>query len=148
MLGVACGVLLNGHQVRHAAAFFKLAAHQMSLAFRCNHHDVNILRRNDIFEVDIKTVTEAECLSRLQNRGDLFLINLRLYFVRHRYDNQSGALAGRFYIRRLETVPLRELEVVCSFQFRYRHLDSAVAQILAVRMSLAAVTDNCYLLAF
>jgi len=147
LLGGARGVLLHRDQARHAAALLVLAADQMSRPLRRDHDDVDVLRRHDVLEVDVEPVAEPEGLASLEVWGDLAGVDLRLHLVRQRHDDQGRPFHRGLDVARLEAVLDRQLVVVRPLQLRDRHLDPAVAKVLAVGMTLTPISDDCYSLA-
>ena len=56
---VSGGVLINRQQGRNSVALAVNPAQQMARALGSNHHDVDILRRLDGFEMDTEPVRDA-----------------------------------------------------------------------------------------
>ena len=119
----------------------------MARALGGDHDHVDVLRRHDVLEVDVEAVAEAQRLAGLEVRGDLRLVDLPLHLVGQGDDNQRRPVHRGLDIARLEAVLGRQLEVLRPRQLRHDDLDAAVAQVLAVGVSLAAVPDDRHLLA-
>jgi len=70
----------------------------------CDHDHVHALGRDDLAEVDVESVGEAERLARTDVRGDLLAINGRLDLIRKRHDQEVAGLGGLGHADRLEMV--------------------------------------------
>jgi hypothetical protein len=55
---LAGGVLRHREQTRHPAALLVLAAHEIPRALGRNEHDIEVLSRLDLAEVDVEAVRE------------------------------------------------------------------------------------------
>ena len=94
-MGVAGGVLVNGHQAGDAVAFLVLAANQVAGALRRDHADVDAGRRLDLAEVNREAVGEEQQVAGGDAVGDLLAPELALFLVGEK-DHHDVAAAGRF----------------------------------------------------
>ena len=85
---------MDGEQGRHASALGVDAAHQMAGALGSDHHDVDIFRGLDGFEMDGEAVGEAENFAFAQMRLDGFLVELGHGLVGRENLDPVGALGG------------------------------------------------------
>ncbi len=133
---VAGGVLLDSYQAGYSAAFFVFASDEVAGAFGGYHNDIDVLWRDDIFEMYVEAVAESERLAGIEVWRYLRFIDLCLDFIGKCDDNQSGVFHSGFDVGRLKSVLFCQLEIVCSFQFCDGNFDTAVAEVLAVGVSL------------
>src|SRR3954451_16828417 len=81
VLGVAGGVLVDGHQARAPVALLELAAHQVPGALRGDHAHVHLGARLDLPEVDGEAVGEHQEVARGDAVLDLGVPDLGLLLV-------------------------------------------------------------------
>ncbi len=94
-MGVAGGVLVDGHQAGHAVAFLVLAADQVAGALGGDHADVDAGGRGDLLEVDREAVGEEQQVAGGDAVGDVGLPDLGLLLVGQQ-DHHRVAAAGGF----------------------------------------------------
>src|SRR5699024_2243931 len=70
----ACVVLMYSHQTRRSFACLILASYSMARSLRSDHRNVYILRRYDLSEMDIESVSEHQHVALFQVRLDVILI--------------------------------------------------------------------------
>ena len=93
-------------QARHAATLLVLAAHEVAGTLRRDQHDVEVLARLDLLEVDVEAVREQQRRAFLEVRLDV-LVELPLRQVRRQQRDQPGALDGLGGRLDRQTVSLR-----------------------------------------
>ena len=104
--------------------------------------DVNIGRRNDRFEMNAEPVREPQNLPRMQIRLYELLIHRRLSLIRSEHVNPVRTLGSFIRSHHHHAVGSR---LLCAGPRRikpHNHLVSAIAQILRLRVSLAAVAQD------
>ena len=80
-LGAAGGVLGDGDQARHAAAFGEDSAHQMAGPFGGDHHHIYVVGRDDAVKADVEAVGEQQRIASRQVRGHMLLVDVALLGV-------------------------------------------------------------------
>ena len=144
----AGGVLLNGHEAGHAAAFRKGAAHEMTGPLGGDQEHVHIPGRNDLIEVDVEAVREEQRLALGEVRLDVVLIDGGLHFVGQKQHDEIGHL-GRFLRRdRFKAVLPGQFVVGAAGALTHNNLHAGIAQVLGMGMPLAAIPDDGYRLVF
>src|SRR6266481_793728 len=139
---VAARVLMASEEARDAAAALVLAADEVAGALRRDHEDVHVGGRNDALEVDVEPVAERQVLALLQAGGDLGAVHVAGELVG---DEDHDDVAPRRRFRRRQDAQPRAF---CFFPRRAvaleadDDLDAAVAEVLRVRVPLAAVADH------
>ena len=141
-VSVAAGILLNREQRWNAAAFGINAANEVAGALGSNHHDVNVVRRHDSFEMNAEAVRNAEHLAGMQIRLDGLLVEFALGFVGSEYVDPVGALGGLVWSDDDHAVGSRLLRAGPVGVEANDNFVSAVAEILGLGVSLAAVTED------
>src|SRR3990172_4789980 len=116
----------------------------MPRPFRRNHNDINILWRNDILEMYIKSMTKAEGLACLEIWRYLCSIDFALNFVRQGNNDEGCPVHCGFNIAWRKAVRFCQFKIIRSRKLGNSHFDAAVSEILAVGMTLTAITDNRY----
>ena len=53
----------------------------MARSFRSDHDNINVCRRNDLFEVDVEAVSECKCLACCKVVLDIFLVESCLLLI-------------------------------------------------------------------
>jgi hypothetical protein len=135
-------ILLDRDQRRHAAPFGIHPPQQMARALGRDHHHVHILRRNDRLEMNAEAVREAENFSGMQIGLDVLLVNRSLGLIGSEHVNPVGAFGG--LIRRDHDHAIGA-GLLCAGPIRLQpddYLAAAVAQVLRLRVSLAAVAQD------
>ena len=99
LVGIAGGILLDGHQAGHSRALFVLAPHHVAGSLRGDHADVHAGRWSDLVEADRKTVCKHQQVSFGDAVADFVLPDISLKLVRKK-DHHDVALAGRIGYRK------------------------------------------------
>ncbi len=140
--GVSAAVLMDRDETRHAATAGELAAHEMSGSLRRDHEDVDVVRRNDFFEVHAESVREGQRGAGTKIRRDLVSIDARRQLVGdvHHHDvGDARGLGCRAHGQSLR-LSLRARRTILA-----QADDDFVAgflEIVRVRVSLAAIADH------
>ena len=113
LLRLLAGVLIDGDERRHAFAFGVLAADDVAGAFRRDHDDVHVLRRDDGLEMDREAVAEEERLALGEIRRDVLLVGGGLLGVGQGDQDDVGALHGLGGVEDLEALFLRRPAGTC-----------------------------------
>ena len=141
-VGVAGGVLVDGHQAGHAVAFLVLAADQVAGALGRDHADVDAGRRHDLLEVDREAVGEEQQVARRDPVGDLGLPDLGLLLVGQQ-DHHDVAAAGGF--GDVEHLEAGRLGLGAAGGVRAQaddDVDAGVLQVEGVGVALGAVAED------
>ena len=81
VLCLSCVVLLNSDKTRCSLSCLILAANRVSGSLRCDHCYVDVLRRNDLSEMNCKTVSEHKHVAIFKVRLDIFFIHCSLLLI-------------------------------------------------------------------
>ena len=111
----------------------------MARTLRRDHHHVHIAWRRDGLKVNTEAVREPQNLPRMQIWLDVLLVNLCLGLIRREYMNPVGTLRGLSWRHNQHAIGASLLRAGPIRLQTYNHLVAAVAQILRLRVSLAAV---------
>ena len=98
---------MDRDQARHAAAHFVLAAHEPSGTLRRAHPHIDVVGRNDRFEVDAEAVRKRQRRPGLEVLLDVALVRCGLLFVGDQHHGDVGALDGFADLRHFEAFALR-----------------------------------------
>jgi hypothetical protein len=141
-------ILFDSEYVRNTAAFRKRTTDQMARSFRSYHKYVYIRRRNDLFEMDIESMSKSKCTAVLQIRTDFRFIYISLFFIRnqdHRDIRFSNSFCNAFYCK----------SCIAGFFYGFAafiqtddNIDTAVSQIQCMGVTLTAISNNSHFLAF
>jgi hypothetical protein len=113
-----------------------------------DHEDVDVGARVDQAEVDVETVGKGERGAGLHVRADVVGVDLCLGFIGGGDHDHVGPFGGFLVRKHLEACGLGLFRGGGAGAERDRDvLDAAVAHILRVRVTLAAIADNGDLLA-
>ena len=141
-VSVSAGILMDRQQRWHTAAFAINAADQMSRALGSDHHHVNVGRRNDRLEMNAESMRNAQNLSGMQIGLDGLFVQLALRLVGREQVNPVGALGGLIGSHDNHAVGPRLLRALARRIEADNDLKTAVAEILGLRVSLAAIANN------
>src|SRR2546425_863398 len=146
-LGIAARVLREGEEAGDAAALLVLAAHEVARALGRHHEDVHAGGRDDLPVVDVEAVAEGQVLAGREPRRDLVLVDLGALLVGHEHHDDVGLARGGGGVDHAQPglLGLRARGAVGAQPDA--HVHPAVAQVLCVRVALAAVADDGDLLA-
>ena len=114
----------------------------MSRALGRDHHHVHVGGRNDGLEMNAEAVRDAENFSGMQIGLDELLVDLRLGLVGSENLDPVGALGGLVGSHHDHAVGPRLLGALASRVEPNDDFVSAVAKILRLRVSLAAIADD------
>ena len=142
LVSASAGVLMNREQRRHASALRIHAAQQVPRTLRRDHHYVDIFRRLDGFEVDREAMREAEDFPLPQVRLDCRLIEVSLRLVGRKNLDPVGTLGSFGGSNDSHAVGARLLGGPARRIKSDDYLVSTVTQVLCLRVSLRAVTEN------
>ena len=135
---------MDGDKRRDADAFDEQLADAVAGRLGRDHGHVDILRRDDLAEVDIEAMREHEGLSGLQVRGDLLLVDGALMVVGDQDHHDVGGLAGFGRGHDVETGRLGFVPVGAAGDVGNHDVDSGIPEVESVGMALAAVADDGY----
>ena len=85
-------ILINRDEAGDAAALLENFAHAMAWGLGRNHRDVDVLRRNDPTEANIKAVGEHQHLARREVRRNRFAVEAGLDMIRHQHHDDVSPL--------------------------------------------------------
>ena len=92
--------------------------------------------------MNVEAVAPNQCLSRLQIRLNFALVHTSLCLVGKQDLDDVGFGRSVGGAHGVETMFLRHFVIPRAWQFGHNDLDAAVAHVLSLRVTLAAVTDN------
>src|SRR5215510_9022356 len=114
----------------------------MSWALWRNHKNIDSRRWNNSLEMNVKTVAESQIVPILESRFDFFFVGLALKFVGQQGHDDIGRLDGLGRIGDSEAGIFGFCPgLTFTFQTNY-DVNSRVAQVVCVRMTLAAVAKH------
>ena len=143
VMGIARGVLVHGDQARHTAALDELAPHRMARALGRNHDHVDSRFRLDQVEMHVETMRESDRGAITDVGLDVLLVGIGLQFVRDQHHEHVGPLGGIGDAHHLEPGAFGLLGRGRTRTQRDDDFgDAAVAQVLRMRMALAAIADD------
>ncbi len=114
----------------------------MPRTFRSNHHHVHIIRWNDRLEMNAEAVREPENFSRMQIWLNVLFVNRGLSFIGRQHVDPIGALGGLIRSHHHHAIGARLLRARPARFQPHDYLVAAIAQILRLRMPLAAVAQD------
>src|SRR5580700_5780662 len=135
-------ILLNRDQRRYPAPLGINPPQQVAWAFGRDHHHVDITGRNDRLEMNAETMREAQNLSGMQIGLDVLLINRRLRLIRREHVDPVGTFRGLIRSHYDHAIGASLLRAGAVRLEAHEHLVAAVAQVLRLCMSLAAVAQD------
>ena len=144
---VAGRVLLDRDEAGNAAAAQVLRAHRVARPLRRDHEHVHVGTRLDQTEMDAEAVRESERRAFTHVGAQLAGIEGGLQFVGRQHHDDVRPFGGLCRIHHAQSRLLGLLDRSRAGPQRHDDfLDPAVAQIVGMRMALAAVADDCDLL--
>src|SRR3984893_9469271 len=114
----------------------------MARALRRDHDHVHIFRRLDGLEVNRKAMREAENFTFVEGRLDRRFVEFGLRLVRRENLNPVGALGGFLWSDNRHAVRARLLGRAALGIEADDYVVAAVTQVLRLRVSLRAVSEN------
>ncbi len=141
LLGLAGYILVNGEQRRHALAFLEDLAHAVTRRLWRDHHDVGLGMRLHLAEVHRERVRHEERPALPHVRRDL-LVRLAVVLVGHEQRDDVGVTRRVAGLADREPVLLRLCPALAAGLQADDDVVSAVAEVLRVRVTLAAIPDD------
>src|SRR5262247_659696 len=120
----------------------------MSRALWRNHKNVDAGRWNNSLEMNVKTVAESQIVPVLKSRFDLFFVGLALKLVGQQGHDDISRLDSLGRVSDSETGIFGLCPGLTSMSQTNHDLNSRVAQIVCMRMTLATVAKNRNSLSF
>src|SRR6266542_402790 len=140
-LGVTARVLGDGQEGGDAAALDEDLAHPVPRGLRRDQDHVDLRPGNDLAEVDRERVRDDERASGLHVRRHLFE-DRTVVLVRHEQNGDVGLARGVGDGPDGEPVALGRGPAAAPLGEAHDHVAAAVAEVLRVRVTLAAVADD------
>ena len=140
--GLAGLVLLDGDEHRNPASIDVFAAHDMARSLGGNHGDVDAGRGLDIAETDVEAVPEEQRRALLEVRGDRLGVDHALDLVRGQDHDQVGLLDSLGHRKDLQALGLCLGLGPAALGQSDANVDSGVAQVQRMGVTLAAISDN------
>ena len=146
--GPAGSILFDGKDVGDTTAFDELAAYDVARPFGSDHEYIDIIGRDNLFEVDIKAVGKSQGTARSEVVPDFVFIYVGLFFIGN--ENHGDIRSGDGFGDSLDcktglTGFFRRFTAAVEAD---SDIDAAVAEIERMGMALAAVTDDSDFLSF
>ena len=148
ILGFAGVILLYGNQTGNAFSCFILASHGMSGPFGSDHGHIHVGRRNDLAEMDGKTVSEHQHIALLQVGLNVLFVHCGLLLiVDQNHDNI------RLLCCLCRGVDLQALSFCLGPGFAalvkaHNNITAGILQVQRMGVSLASVADDSDLFSF
>ena len=147
LLGLAGVVLLHADQGRAALALGVQAADDVAGALGSDHDDVNVLRRGDGLEVDVKAVGKGQCLALGHVGGNLRVVDVGAQLVGNQHHDNVTGLGSLLDLHDLEVLMGGSelgglLPVGRALAQTDNDIDAALGQILGMSVALGAEADN------
>ncbi|MNN56320.1 hypothetical protein D3C81_1712420 [compost metagenome] len=117
-------------------------ANHVTRRFRCHKQYVVIFRRNDLTEMNVKSVCEQESCTFFEVRSNFTIVHRSLCFVWHKnlnYIRTASCFSNRQYFKAVFFGFIKRL----TFTKTHYHIKSAFTQVLCMSMPLASVSNNC-----
>src|SRR5665647_3662275 len=139
---------MNGNQLGHAATLHICAANGVARCFGRHHPDIQVSARTHQTVVHIEAVCEYQRGTLLDVGLDVVAINCCNMLVRQQNHHHVGSLDRSRDFNHFEAGLSNLGTGRSTFAQSNHNFDTAVVEILGVRMTLAAVTDDGNGLAF
>ena len=133
---------MYANQIRNTLALGIGAADNVARALRRNHDNVDILRRDDLLEVDVEAVRKCEAVAGLEVRLDGFLIDIRLLLVRNQHHNDVARLGSLSRGHNGQAGSLCLLLVLGTGTQADNNIDAGIMQVFRMRMALGTKADD------
>ena len=135
---------MHGDQRRHAYAFGEQLAHAVAGRFGRDHGNIDVGGRLDLAEVDVESVGEHQRFAGGQMRGDVLVIQVALDMIGDQDHDHIGGFGGfgsvEATLRPAASALARDLLLGIEPD---HHVDAGIAQVQGVRVTLAAIADDC-----
>ena len=141
-------ILMNRHQTRNTFACLILASHGMSRSLGGDHRNIHILRRHDLIKMNIEAVSEHQHVALLQIRLNILLIHGSLQLVIDQNHDDIRFFCSFSSRIHLKALLLGALPGSASLVKTDDDVTSGLLCIQSMRVSLAAVADDCDGLSF
>ena len=141
VLRLAGEILLDTDQARNALPLDILAANGVTRSLRCDHDDVDVLRRHDGLKVDVEAVREGQGLALGHVRSDLLVVDICAELIRHEHHDDIAGLGCLLDLHHMEVraglSELRRLLPVTRALTKTDHdIHAALCEVLGMRMAL------------
>ena len=135
-------ILVDSEDSRYAGAFRERTANEMARAFRSDHEDIDVLRRNDLLVMDVEAMCEDESAARLEVRSNLRLVDVSLLLIRDQ-DRRDVSLLDCLSDRvNLQAVLFSDLLGLGTLIEADDDVCTAVLEVQGMSVTLAAVADD------
>ena len=101
--GTTAGILKDCNQARNTGAVSIGRAHQVARPFRCNHNDIKISTRLDLFVMNIEAMRKRQCCTLLDIWRNTVTVEFGLVLIRGQHHHHVSA--GNRIINRLDSQP-------------------------------------------
>ena len=142
ILGLAGSVLIYSDQRGNAFAFHILAADSVAGALRCDHDDVDILGGDDLLEVDVEAVSEAQDVAGLHVLGNFVLVNVSLHLVGNKHHDDVALLSCLFDAVNFQTGIFGLLNAGGGLTETNDNVDAGFLQVLCVCVTLGTIAQD------
>ena len=145
---LARSILIYSDEGRSSLACLVLAADSVSGSLGSDHCDVNICRRLDQTEMNVEAVSKHEHIAGLEVGLDVLLVHSCLLLIVDQDHDDVRHLSCLSSIVNRESLSLSLSLGLGSLIKAYDNIASGLLEVECMRMTLAAVADNCDCLAF
>src|SRR4051812_28882328 len=133
---------MDGNQAGDAAPFFELATDKVTGAFWRDEHRIDARRRLDLAKMHVEAVRGHQDCALFQIRADRSPIDVPLHFVGQQDVDDvrlpRRVLSGYWLKAMLD----RQLIIRAAGALTDDYVDSAIAEVLGLSVSLAAIAED------
>ncbi len=133
---------MDGEQTGHPGALLVGAANQMPRSLGGDHRHVDVLRGDDLAEVDVESMGEEEGVSRVEVGLDGLGVDDTHHLVRHQHHDRVRPLGGLVRAEDLQPGCLRLCPARRAFAKAHHYVDSRLHEIEGMGVALAPVSDD------
>ena len=139
---VARCILLDRDEARYALACLILTSDRVTRALRRDHDDVDVLRRLDAAEVNVKAVCKCQGLALGQVRLNALFVQCSLLFIVDENHDDVRSLCSLGACHDLEALCLGLCPALGAFIQTDNNVNAAVLQVQCMCVTLRAVADD------
>ena len=135
-------ILFNCDQARCASASQILTSYSVSRCLRCDHCYIYKLRRNNLFEMDVKSMCKHQHVAFLEVRKDIVLVKCSLLLIIDQNHDDISHLCGFCCCINSKSLLFCFLPGLAALIQTDTYITSGLLEVQCMCMTLAAVTDD------